>query len=89
MVKIDPQGPDGVYNLATVYLGMDSIEKAYRFYDLTIKNDPIKAAAHYGKGICAKAMGNTDEALKLFTQALNIDPDYEAAKVEQEKLMPE
>jgi tetratricopeptide (TPR) repeat protein len=37
MIVADPQDANAIYNLATIYFGIDSIQQAYRFYELAIK----------------------------------------------------
>ncbi|MEZ5014571.1 MAG: tetratricopeptide repeat protein [Chitinophagales bacterium] len=81
-----PQDADAIYNLATLYYGIDSIEQAYRFFDLTIKQSPARAMAYYGKGVCAEELKKTDEAISLYTQALNLDPELKEAEEKLQKL---
>ena len=47
MVIKDPQDADALYNLATIYFGVDSIVKADRYFDMAIKQSPAKAYAHW------------------------------------------
>jgi tetratricopeptide (TPR) repeat protein len=80
MIVKDPQDASAIYNLATLYFGIDSLSQAYRFYDLAIKQAPAKAMGYYGKGLCAEELKNTEEAISLYKQALNLDPDLEVAE---------
>ena len=75
----DPQDADALYNLATIYFGIDSIEKAYRYFDLTIKQSPARAIAYYGKGLCAEQLKKMDEAISNYKQAVNLDPELTEA----------
>ncbi len=84
IIVADPQDANAIYNLATIYFGIDSIQQAYRFYDLAIKQAPAKAMGYYGKGMCAEELKNTEEAISLYNQALNLDPDL---KVAEERLL--
>ncbi len=86
MISKEPQNADAIYNLATIYYGVDSIEKAYKYYELSIRQDPAKAISYYGKGLCAEELKRTDEAISLYTQALNLDPDLKIAEERLEKL---
>jgi|MGYP003449456646 tetratricopeptide (TPR) repeat protein len=39
---------------------------------------------YYGKGLCAEELKNKEEAISLYNQALNLDPDL---KVAEERLL--
>ena len=80
MITRNPQDVDAIYNLATIYFGIDSIDRAYRFFDLAIKQAPARAMSYYGKGLCAEELKRTDEAISLYNQALNLDPDLKMAE---------
>jgi len=71
----NPQDADALYNLATIYLGIDSVDKAARYFDLAIKQSPAKAFAHYGRGLCAEQLGKKEAALAYYRQAINLDPE--------------
>lgn len=86
IISRNPQDADAIYNLATIYYGMDSIGKAYRFFELAIAQDPARALAYYGKGLCAEDMKKTQEAVSLYTQALNLDPGIKDAEKRLKKL---
>ena len=84
MIIRNPQDADAIYNLATIYYGIDSIEKSYRYYELAIRQAPAKAMSYYGKGLCAEELKRTEEAISLYNQALNLDPDL---KIAEERLL--
>jgi len=76
----DHQYADAYYNLAFIYLGQDSVEKAFRHFDLLTKITPNDAEAYYNRGICNERLGRKDAAAGDFRQALVFDPDYTEAK---------
>ena len=80
MIVKDPQDADAIYNLATIYYGIDSIATAYKYYELAIRQAPANAISYYGKGLCAEELKKRDEAISLYTQALNLDPDLQEAE---------
>lgn len=80
MIVADPQDAQAIYNLATIYYGIDSISAAYKYYELAIRQAPAKAMSYYGKGLCAEELKKRDEAISLYTQALNLDPDLQEAE---------
>lgn len=86
IITQSPQDANAIYNLATIYFGIDSIEKAYRFYDLCTRQAPANAMGYYGKGLCAEELKNYDEAVSLYTQALNLNPDLNDATARLNKL---
>lgn len=86
MITYAPQNADAIYNLATIYYGIDSIETAYRMYELSIRQAPAKAMGYYGKGLCAEELKKTNEAISLYNQALNLDPDLKVAEERLQKL---
>ncbi|MFI5170883.1 MAG: tetratricopeptide repeat protein [Chitinophagales bacterium] len=86
MITKNPQDDDAIYNLATIYFGIDSIGAAYKYYDLAIKQAPARAMSYYGKGLCAEELKRVDEAISLYNQALNLDPDLKIAEEQLLKL---
>ncbi len=40
--------------------------------------------SYYGKGLCAEELKRTEEAISLYNQALNLDPDL---KIAEERLL--
>ena len=83
---IDPQYVDGYYNLGLIYLDMDSLDQAYKSFDLAIKFDPAFPGAYYHRGHAAELQGNLEQAKSDFKNTLNLDPDYEAAKADLQRL---
>ncbi len=80
MIIKDPQDAEAIYNLATIYYGIDSIAAAYKYYELAIRQAPAVGISYYGKGLCAEELKKFDEAISLYTQALNLDPDLVEAE---------
>ncbi len=78
---IDQQYVDGYYNLGLIYLDMDSLDQAYKSFDLAIKFDPAFPGAYYHRGHTAERQGKKEQAQSDFNNTLSLDPDYEAAKV--------
>lgn len=83
---IDPQYVDGYYNLGLLYLDMDSIDQAYKSFDIAVKFNPAFAGAYYHRGHSAELKGNKEQAVADFKTTLNLDPDYEAAKAGLKRL---
>lgn len=86
IIEKDPQDADAIYNLASIYYGVDSMERAYRLFDISIKQNPSKPEAYFGKALCAEELGKTEEAISFYEQALNLNPDYKDAEEQLNKL---
>jgi tetratricopeptide (TPR) repeat protein len=83
---IDQQYVDGYYNLGLIYLDMDSLDQAYKSFDLAIKFDPTFPGAYYHRGHAAELQGKREQAISDFKSTLNLDPEYEAAKAGLQRL---
>ncbi|MCR9289473.1 tetratricopeptide repeat protein [Saprospiraceae bacterium] len=77
---IAPQYEEGYYDIGLLYMDMDSLELAWKSFDLAIKNEPTFLNAYYFRGIASEKRGNVAAAISDFKQILNLDPDFDAAK---------
>ncbi len=80
MANIDAQNQDAYFNAGLLYLDMDSIQAAYRQFDLTLKVSPLHIRAFYFRGVAAEMLGNKKQARADYLQALKLAPDYEKPK---------
>ncbi len=76
----DPQYEEGYFNSGLLYLEMDSLQQAYKLFDLTIKVDPLHIRAYFFRGYAEEHLGKPDDAIKDYQQALRLAPEYELAK---------
>ncbi|HRO43813.1 MAG TPA: tetratricopeptide repeat protein [Flavipsychrobacter sp.] len=72
------------YNAAYFAMGyilmqQDSLEKAYRQFDLVTSLEPTNAKAYYNRGLCSELLGKTDDALQDYKQALTFNEGYKEA----------
>ena len=51
-------------------------QRAAELFRSALEVEPENPAAQFGLGLCAKALGHTDEALESFRAALRVMPDY-------------
>ena len=65
------------FNIGYILMQQDSLEKAYRQYDLLTQLDPVNAEAYYNRGLCNELMGKKEAAIMDFKQALVFDSEYE------------
>ena len=77
---LDPQYADGYYNSGLIYLDMDSLNQAYKNFDLAVKMAPTFADAYFHRGVVAEMKGDVKQAIADYENVLNFDPDYESAK---------
>ena len=78
----DPQFEEGYYNLGLVYLDADSLDQAYKSFDLAIKIKPDYAESYFFRGMASKMKGNLEAAKTDFQQSLSLNPEYEYAQKE-------
>ncbi len=77
---IDPQYAEGYYNIGLIYLDMDSVQQAYKSFDLAIKVSPEFAEAYFHRGLAAEMKGEKAQARSDYENTLRIDPNFEGAK---------
>ncbi len=77
---IDPQYAEGYYNVGLIYLDMDSVQQAYKSFDLAVKFAPEFAEAYYHRGLAAEMKGDKAQALSDYENVLRISPDFDGAK---------
>lgn len=77
---IDPQYAEGYYNVGLIYLDMDSVQQAYKSFDLAVKIAPEFAEAYYHRGLAAEMKGDKAQARSDYENVLRISPDFEGAK---------
>ena len=75
MIAMNPKDHEVFFNVGHCYIGLDSLNKAYNHFDLAIKIQPQYAGAYYMKGNISESLGNNEDALKNYQQALNMMPD--------------
>jgi tetratricopeptide (TPR) repeat protein len=80
LINRHPQNGDALYNLATIWYGADSVEKALRLFHLVTQVEPARASGYFGQGLCAAHLGRSEQALSFLDQALRLDPGFEPAR---------
>ncbi len=79
VVEVNHRNTEAYMGLAKCYYQIDSLEQAYKYYEMATKLDPTYAGAYFSKGLCAEEMGRTAEAINLYQTCLNIDPTFSRA----------
>jgi len=86
VIELDYKNVEAYMGAAFSYYQMDSVQDAYKYYGLAAKVEPTYAGAYFSQGICAEDMGRTKEAIALYQNCLNIDPDFKRAEEHLKKL---
>lgn len=86
VIELNYRNVEAYMGIGFSYYQMDSVEQAYEYYDKATKVAPAYAGAYFSKGLCAEDLGRTREAIMLYQNCLNIDPDFERAKQHLQQL---
>ena len=65
------------FNMGFILMQQDSLDKAYRQYDILTQIDPANAEAYYNRGLCNELMGKKEAAIMDYKQAVVFDSEYE------------
>jgi len=78
--RMHPQYSDAYYRAGVALLEQDSIEAAYKQFDMSIKMEPTKVMAYFYRGLAAEIKGDKAGAINDYQQALNLSPKFERAQ---------
>ena len=79
VIDLNHKNTEAYMGAGFCYYQMDSLTDAYKFYDLATKIDPTYAGAYFSKGLCAEDLGRKEEAISLYRDCLNLDPQFKRA----------
>lgn len=82
----DHQFVDAYFRTGVIYLEKDSLQKAYKQFDMVIQNDPASPKGFYYRGLSAELKGDIAQAKNDYKQALALAPEYQKAKEAVERL---
>ena len=68
-----------IFGIGWILLNQDSLEKAWRQFDLVTRLEPTDAEAYYNRGLSSELMDKNTEALQDYKQALTFAPRYQEA----------
>jgi len=77
---VDPQYSDSYYNSGLAYVELDSVNRAYQLFDITIKTDPLHIMGYFYRGVMSERKGDIKAAKSDYQQALNLAPNFERAQ---------
>ena len=81
VVLAEPQNEQVHKNIAYVYLEMDSLDKAYRFFDRAVKFEPANANNYFGRAVVAEKRAARN------TQIDSVKADLYRAKQDYENVL--
>lgn len=71
---------DAYFNMGYILLQEDSVEKAYRQYNIVTKIDPRNPTGYYNRGLCSELMDSIKNAVDDYQLALSLDTSYKSPK---------
>lgn len=86
VIEVNYKNTEAYMGAAFCYYQMDSLQEAYKYYELATKIEPTYAGAYFSKGLCAEELGRKKEAMALYQNCLNIDPTFKRAEEHLKKL---
>lgn len=86
IVTRNPDYSNAYFDMGTIYLELDSLNKAYDNFNIAIKTDPLFVIAYYYRGLTSEKMGRREAALADYTQASKMSPNLTEAKEAKERL---
>ena len=79
-VRIDPRDSASLDRLAMIRFGQERYQAALDRYRALLVLDPANAQVHSNLGATLYYLGRTEEALRSFERALEIEPELETAR---------
>ena len=86
IINRNPDYSNAYFDMGTIYLEQDSLQKAHDHFNLAIKTDPLFVMAYYYRGHTAELLGNIATAKADYQQALRLAPSYPEPKAALERL---
>ncbi|MFH1760028.1 MAG: tetratricopeptide repeat protein [bacterium] len=75
VLKMDRGNIDAAFALASIYLDLDKVRLAWKYFYDILKRDPGHGGALYKGGVCCNILGMRNNALKLWKNYLSLNPD--------------
>ena len=79
VIAENPNDPEAYYNLGTLYLRSNSLEKARGWLEKTVELQPDYPEAWNNLGMISAQQGQDAQAIREFQQALSLKPGYATA----------
>jgi tetratricopeptide (TPR) repeat protein len=86
IIRRNPDYSNAFFDMGTIYLELDSLQKAYDHFDMAAKTDALFVKAWYYRGVSSELMGNKEAALADYTKANKMSPNWKDALEARERL---
>jgi len=86
IIARNPDYSNAYFDLGTMYLELDSLQKAYDHFDIAVKTDALFVKAWYYRGVTSELQGNKAAALADYIKANKMSPNWTEAKEARERL---
>ncbi|MBK9338911.1 MAG: tetratricopeptide repeat protein [Lewinellaceae bacterium] len=86
IIAHNPDYSNAYFDMAAIYLEMDSLQRAYDHFNFAIKTDPLFVMAYYYRGHTSELLGNLEAAKTDYRQASKMSPNYPEPKAALERL---
>lgn len=86
IIHRNPDYSNAFFDMGTIYLEMDSLQKAYDHFDMAAKTDALFVKAWYYRGIASELLGNKEAALADYIKANKMSPNWPEAKEARQRL---
>jgi tetratricopeptide (TPR) repeat protein len=81
-----PDYSNAYYDMGQMYLDLDSLDQAWRHFDLAIKTDQLFVNAYYYRGVASEAKGDMKAAIADYAQANKMSPNLPEPRAALERL---
>ena len=85
-LRINPRDTESIDRLAMIRFGQEQYQVAFELYQDLLAIDPGNAQVHSNLGATLYYLERTEEALRSFERAVEIEPDLETARTGLEQL---
>jgi tetratricopeptide (TPR) repeat protein len=89
IIARDPGNPEALSHLGNVAFQQGDVERALRFYDMSLQQDPSYAHALWDKGIALRAKGDHAGAIKAWEAFAQLFPPDSSDVVQVKKWIAE
>lgn len=86
---VDKSYSDAYLNAGILYLELGQQKNALEQFEIMVSQSPLNPVAHFYKGNTLAMMGDNKNARLSIQNALNLNPDYEKAKILMSQLKEE
>jgi tetratricopeptide (TPR) repeat protein len=76
VLKVEPTSVDALRGLAELALLEENFDEAYERYSSLVESGDQDAVVYYHTALLCQKRGLTSDAIFLYRQALNVEPDF-------------